>query len=117
MDMINFNVTREGNDRNQHRRKFLLMHYSCVTHVTEQSRINGLLDDGVAVRIVTFSTLPSFLWMEWGQCPSGRKASCVGQESQDKRNSDLQMFHEFGIGTYTVKRWTRVEVIESFYEW
>lgn len=32
-----------------HRRKMLVMDDSDVTHVTEQSRIDGLLDDGVVV--------------------------------------------------------------------
>ena len=43
----------------------LVMHYPHVTLVAEQSRIDGLLNNGVAIWTVTFSTLPSFLWTEW----------------------------------------------------
>jgi len=68
---------REDNDRNRHRRKMLVIDDSDVTLVTKQSRIDGGLDEGVAVWIMTFPTLPSFLWTEWVQCPSGRKVSCV----------------------------------------
>jgi len=66
-----YQCQRESNDGNRHRRKMLVMHYSHVILVTEQSCIDGLLDAGVAVWIVTLPTHPGFLWTEWDQCPSG----------------------------------------------
>lgn len=55
----------------------LVMHYPHVTLVTEQRRIDGLLNDGVAVWIVTFSALPSLLWTEWVSVPRAEGELCL----------------------------------------
>ena len=87
-----------------------MMHDPYIIFVAKQSSIDGLLDYGVAIWIMTFSAIPSFL-------SNGMRSVFFGPTigALPNRIDEIHIFYQclskFNIGTYAVRCLTCVEVI------
>ena len=110
-DGSHYHCQRESNDWNGHRVKMLVMYYPNIILVTKQGRADDLLNYGVAVWVMTFSTIPSFLLMICcRQCVSSRRTKAVPNRI-DETHIFQQRLSKFHIVNYAVTRLTLVEVI------
>ncbi len=83
-ESCSYHCEHKSDDWNGHRGEVLVMQNSHIILGTKQRHINGLLEDRMAVLIMTFPAVPSLLLAKWGQCAMSRGETETGPNRIDE---------------------------------